>query len=237
MSNMLIPVNEIMQGGELAQFMETSEEDFASLALAAGGFSYVQLMQSQTKLAQENPDQFRAGDFVLTVNRENINLGKEFLFIPITSRFKAVDTRTKPPKTYYDPKDPAFQEVKARSDLAGLNDAMAGNDFLIYLTDYDEFASLFCANKSFRTQAGIIRGRAGKHTKMKSGLVDNGKNRWQAPTVMDAAEEPRHYPPGHAEGNYAKIQEMIKRFHNPATAEELAGGKKVEESASDSVAR
>ena len=164
---------------------ETDEQALASLTKVGDYLPYVSLYATSAGAVLEG--KIAAGNFGLVVNQVILDLKREFNCHVIMYRPKAMiigDSIL----SYYDMNSPEFKAAKATADLPGMNNALAGLEFLIFLPDVGDdgtFATFFAANKSARKESANIRTfRGGKFTTWTSILHKGPKFSWFVPKVV-----------------------------------------------------
>jgi hypothetical protein len=133
-----------------------TDEAFSSLAKGSEYDARLQLFQAGSLECQQG--KVPAGNLVLVNRKDSYTvLGTELDFVLLSLRLKAMNIVGEKILNYYDHTLPEFQALRTRAALPGMNGAMCGPEFYIYIPSQKQYATLFCANKTMRTEAPKLR--------------------------------------------------------------------------------
>ena len=187
---------------------------FNSLTSSADYFSRLQLMTSNSNISQEQ--NIPAGNYVVIKTKQAVkDIGKEIDVLVCGIRFKAMRINGDNIISIYNPSNPEFNKIKEESTIKD-SGCLCGPEFLVWIPDTKEFATLFCANRSHKSVAPNIRaamtdGSPGPVT-LKSNFVKKQQYRWFAPVVTGCAT-PFEMPTSEA------LIENIDKFNHPKDSE------------------
>jgi hypothetical protein len=150
-----------------------------------------------------------------TVKGDNIvDHGKSPSMWVFAWRPKAFDMTGDIPLAYFDPKSDIFNKIKAESFTPNSN-KMFGPEYLCFIPGHG-FCAFFMGSKTARNEAKNVQAalpdpktnKVAQPITMGSRLIDDGKNKWDAPVVTLCTQEV-------ALPDMAELQEELKKFLNP----------------------
>jgi hypothetical protein len=193
--------------GELPVAKYATEENF-EVSTSAGYLPRVQMMDSNNKLVKQN--KFPQGHFALIRDQSITDLTSEFNCIVIGWRPKAMQFNPDV-ISYYDPNSEGFKKLAARAELPN-SGCGYGAEFLIYLPDYECFATYFLGNKTGRREAGNFKAFLKKACTIKAKFIETKKFSWwgSEPVACDIGLEGP---------DSVKLFKVIDRFNNPPESE------------------
>lgn len=180
-------------------------DDDAFDNIAANGFMpRVQLMTSSSKPCKEG--EFPVNHYALVKGQQNIDLSGEVNCLVITWRPKAMRMGDSV-MAVYDINNPEFKKIEEES---GEQDSgcMYGPEFLIYLPNEKEFATLFMGSKTARNESPNLKALIGKAATLGHQKISNKKYTWVSIQVTPCST-PFDIPP------IESIQEVAEKFNNP----------------------
>lgn len=136
-----------IQGSDLVAY---SDEDIAAVAKAGDYLPRIQVIGSNSDLMKEN--KLPLGTFALVTTKDQyVDLGKEFDFLAISVRPKAM--RLVPTvMSYFDRNSDEFKKIKIDSNGQD-SGCMWGAEFLCWIPSQRQFASFFFGSKSARRES------------------------------------------------------------------------------------
>lgn len=188
------------------------DEDFKSVS-AADYLPRLQLMTANSKKCKKG--EFPINHYALVKGQDFIDLGETIDIAILAWRPKAIDMG-EIVITCHDPKNDEFIRIQEQSKVKN-SGCMFGPEYLVYVPDQNEYATLFLGTKSARRMSPGVKALMHKPATMKSQLIDNKKFEWFAPAVT-ACSTPFDTP------SIEEIREYIEKFENPpeSTIERVA---------------
>lgn len=183
--NPLVQLNE-SAGGALVQ-----QDDTKALAALGGGknfLPYIQLFTSRN-------DKVTSGEIPMNswglVEGENTTvLGTDIDIMPVAWRPMAMDTSDENAVVVFDPQldddgkpTGIFAQIQDKADEPGMNGAMYGPQYLVWVPEVRKFATWWLNSKTARNLSQTVHTRLKMGATIGSRLIDNGKYKWQAPTI------------------------------------------------------
>lgn len=197
----------------------------------------LQVCGSQSDCVKEG--KINMGVYALVFDKERINdIGKEIDFVVLAFRPKAlrIPKDGSNPLSYFNRESPEFKKVQAESGIQN-SGCMFGLEFLVYIPNEDEFATLFLGSQSARRESPALLAEMKKNpdgsprdfygvakVTAKISLAKNNKGSWHVPkffpcnTQLDGEPDPK------------RLTDEIQKFNNPPESA-------VEKAESDSQAR
>lgn len=175
----------------------------------------IQLMQALSGPVNAEPPLAAKGDFVLTIRKgELINLGREFVCVPVTFRLKVTEFAADGTiNSYFDINSPEFARVKDKSKEGFDSGCLAGPEFLLWLPDVKMFATYHLTSQTAQGMAKTLRGLAGEPVAMKSTQQENRKKqKYNVPSCMAFNGQVSAMPDAQVLGS------EIKSFRNPESS-------------------
>lgn len=171
-------------------------------------FPRIQLCGSGSDIVKEG--KIGVGRYALIPKKnEFVDLSQSIDVVPLVWRPLAMRIDGDNIITSIDRESQTWKEIQNMADNGPpMNGNMYGIEFLVYLAKTENFATLFCANKTQRRVAGqiISGGHLQKFINLGVQLIDNGKNKWHGSTFQAVPE--------FAIPSVEIIQEAITRFNN-----------------------
>lgn len=150
------------------------------------------------------------GEYGLASANNILPLGKEVKMFVCSMRFKAMDLNGGV-KSFYNPDHPEFGRIKKTSE--GQNTGcLCGPEFLVYLPEYDRFATFFMSSKTMRREAPNVRNLMGKGCLLRARLIEKKPYTWFGP-VATPHTSPMRLP------NATLLQQELDGFNNPPEEE------------------
>ena len=169
-------------------------------------------------------NQIRGGNYGTPSGEDIIDLGSEIDILPFAIRDKALDTSGEKPVAVYDPDDPLFQDIEARSKEKN-SGCMYGPSLLVLERNTGKFYEWFLGNKSARIMSDKlepflpvseqeaaefgIEAKPPTPCTVKSKYVTSGEWSWYVPIVFDCSVPFDNLP------EVDVIVKEVERFVNP----------------------
>lgn len=113
----------------------------------------IQVMGGNNDIVKEG--KFPIGHFALVTGKSMDDLTAEFNAVILSWRPKAMQFQPDV-VSYYDPNSEGFKKLQERADSEPQSGCGYGPEYLLWLPDYEKFATLFCSNKTTRNEAPNI---------------------------------------------------------------------------------
>lgn len=197
----LVPTDKLNAG------VPAKQDELLGKMVQSGDFlPRVQLFGSNSAAVKD--EKIGQGRFGFVKGDDIVDLGKAVNVLPLSYRFKAMDISDRENIiNVHDPDSEEFQRIKASSDEQD-SGCMWGVEYLIWVPEVGEFATIFLNSKSSRREAKPLRGMLGKGTTIESRLIKTSKYSWHAPKVV-ACSTPFEPPEEEA------MTKEIEKFNNP----------------------
>ena len=171
---------------------------------AADYLPRVQLMTAMSKKCKNGS--FPLNHWAFVKDQEFVDLGETVDLAILAWRPKAIDTGDVVISCY----DPAHDEFIRIKKSAPTKDSgcMYGPEFLVYIPDHNEYATMFMGTKSSRRVAPGVKALLHKAATMKSHEINGKKHDWFAPSVT-ACSTPFDTPP------IEELKSFVEKFNNP----------------------
>lgn len=136
----------------------------------------IQLMTSSTKLVKAA--KFLPNHFAVVRGQDYIDMGTSVTAFLLAARAKAMHFAPDATVTSFDPSDPVYQDIKAKSSLKDLPDGQRvyGPEFLLWLPDSKEFVTLFLCSPTSRNEFNVFKSNLKKMVSLTSREIPNKKN-------------------------------------------------------------
>lgn len=194
------------KGATLVPFVEKTDlAEFKEVSSPSSFLPYVQLLGSNSEKVKDGS--FPIGHFALCENQQLVDLGDEFITILLAWRPKAMRFGEEP-ISVHDPNDPEFQRIKAEALGPNSEGTGFGPEFLLWVPDYERYATYFLGNKTGRREAGNVQTFMGQACKLKSHLIKTKKYSWHGPQVAEFAGNVK-VP------DWTEAEEIVNIFKNP----------------------
>lgn len=175
----------VAQGGDLKTFNE--------VASGSNYFPRLQLFTSQSKPCKSGA--FPVNHYGLVRSKDQmVDLGVELFCIPLSYRFKAMDTTTEPVIVSFDPHSETFAQLREKSDIKD-SGCVFGVEFLVWIPSEATYATLYLNSKTSRKEGDNVRLLLGKSMKLGSRFIETKKFSWQAIVALSSpieVESPDH---------------------------------------------
>ena len=184
------------------------EEDFDSLT--RGSFlPRLQVMQGSSGPVKEK--KVAIGNLALIKGKDVIDLGEEVAAIVISWRSKAMDFDNT--VSYYDKNSSSFKEIERKSKVEKQGFGV-GPEFLIWLVDQKELATLFCASATLQREAPNVKAKMGDKCILASNYIDPPKSKfsWYGIQTKDCDYEVES-------PDWNLLTEEVNKFNNPPETE------------------
>jgi hypothetical protein len=191
-----------------------SNSDFSAVAASGSYLPRLTLMTSRSE--QCSGGKFPINHYALISGDVYQDLGVSVDLIALSWRPKALDMNNNGVLACYDPNDPVFRDIQARSDIQDSR-CMAGPEFLVYIPQLKKFATLFLGSKSARRESQLLKAqmpedKPGKAT-LGSKWVEGKKFSWQAYQVTPCTAPLN--PPDDAD----ELLDAVTKFQCPPKTE------------------
>lgn len=187
-------------------------KDFAEVAGGGDFLPRIQLMGSQSKLVQD--EKMKKGEYALIKRKDTfVNLGDSVDALVIAWHPKALEINGEEITAIYDVKDPEFNRIKAASSTPN-SGCMFGPEYLLYLPQYQEYATFHLASASARNEAPNLHSLLGGAATISSQKVSSKKFQWMVPVVTPCST-PFDVPP------VEEITDKANKFLNPKKEEKV----------------
>lgn len=180
------------------------------LVTTAGGFlPYIQVMGGNS--AEVKRGKFPIGHFSLVKNKKLGDIGESFIALLLSWRPKAM--RYKPTvMSYFDVNNPEFQKIEDLAKTPNSNCGF-GPEFLMWLPDYGEFATLFLGNITGRIESpNLIHclEKGSKVCRLETHLIESKRNNnsWHGLRLVEH-DLPVKYP------QMADLTKVLESFNKP----------------------
>jgi len=160
---------------------------FVDIASASSFLPRLQLFTSNSTACKSG--KFPINHYGLVRGKDQIeDLGTEIYCLPMSYRYKAMNTTSDPIITVFDPHSELFIDLKAKADIPD-SGCVYGVEFLVWLADRETFATLYLASKSARQEAQNVLALLNKPMKLGSKFIEKKKFSWQAPVAFSSPLE------------------------------------------------
>ena len=139
------------------------------------------------------------------------DLTTEVEIFPLAWRPRAMNMKLNPPVSKFNPADPEFQKIQAKSDVANSGCAY-GPEFLVWIPSARSFASFFLTSQGLKAIAKFLLEKMGKGEAVRLGsrFHEKGNNPRQVPTASAVSVvDPSDLPPK------TQTEAEIAKFNNP----------------------
>lgn len=172
----------------------------------------IQLMTSSTKLVKAA--KFLPNHFAVVRGQDFIDMGTNVTALLLAARAKAMHFAPDATITSYDPADPVYQDIKAKSTMKDLPDGQRvyGPEFLMYLPDSKEFVTLYLCSPTARNEYNVFNSNLRKMVTLTSREIPNKKNgNYFSVTCVPSTA----VPDSDSMPMMAEVNEQIEKFCNP----------------------
>jgi hypothetical protein len=157
------------------------DDVFGSLTIQGGFLPRLALYSSRSKVCERGL--FKANHWGVVSGKDKLDdLGENFNAVPLAYRPMALDLREKKAVAYFDPNSPKFKECTEESTKKD-SKCMSGIQFLVYVQGHG-LATYYCASKSAKMLAPMIRKLVNSYVSFGSVTVESGDYVFRAPTVV-----------------------------------------------------
>jgi hypothetical protein len=173
---------------ELSDIRSKHATDGAHEALASASFlPRIQLNQGLSKLVQKKKTS--AGAFILVKGADTIikDYGEQFSCLVLNWRPKAVEfnVASGKGKAYFNPKGKDFQRIEVTGSAKPRPKGfLFGPEYLLYLPDVDQIATIHFSNPTMRNRAGEMKALLGCAATILSEFIESGGNSWYGPNII-----------------------------------------------------
>ena len=175
---------------------------------SAGFLPRIQVMGGNNDVVKEG--KFPIGHFALITGKSLDDLTPEFNAVVLSWRPKAMQFQPDV-IAFYNPKQDDFKKVQERADVPQ-SGCGYGPEYLLYLPDYDKFATFFCSNITARNEAPNIHTFMRKACTFCVQIIKSKKFTWHGPRVKKCEQEVK-LP------EQSVMVEIINKFNNPPATE------------------
>lgn len=112
---------------------------------------------------------------------------------------------------FFNPDSPEFKQVEEKAATEPLG-YMSGPEFLLFVPSVNKFATLMCANKTFKKSSADLAKLLGKAATFRSKLIEGKKYTWTGPEFLEC-NTPFKMP------DSGIIEEMKQKFLNEKSSE------------------
>ena len=183
-----------------------ADADFDAMATAGGYLP--RLTQFTDASAVVKKRELTVGFYLVAGKDDRTPLGEDVDIVPISWRFKALDTSAGKPISSLDPKSDLFQSIAARAKSANSH-CQAGIEFLVWIPAVSKFATYLMGNKTALKEAAKVKPFLGCAITIKTHTYDNDEHIWQGPKVYEASVPPTSLPDPQI------LQDTNDKFQNP----------------------
>lgn len=199
-----------------------TEDDkaWSDVVTSASFLPYITLYGGNSNLVKEG--KIGMAHYGLSRGKDKLDdLGKEFDFLALAWRFKAMEIADGTIISKYNPKDPGFLAIQAKSEIKD-SGCMFGIEFMFYVPNPPAacFATFFCNSKTSRREAPNIKvfcprgespagpAKGPEWATLKTNFIKSGTYAWHGPNVTKCST------PYNAPDNDEMIDQATK-FANP----------------------
>lgn len=196
-----------------------------ALAKYSASTEFLKRVQLVTKGKYVDKGKIKPGHYGVPVEEDEIqDLGPSIDVLPLAVREKALDTNQEPPLAVFDPEDPVYQDIVARSSEVD-SGCMYGPSFLLFERTTGNFYEFFCGNKSARAEAGKfapfmpvseeaakaygIKAQAPQPLTLRSKYIERPRYSWHVPEVTKCSTPFTNLP------KVEVIVDQVNKFLNP----------------------
>lgn len=206
------PLAQLQQhGGKLSHVDEKN-----MLAAISSGQDFLPRLQLFTSRSDKVSEGLvDVNNYGIVEGDEITQLEKEIDLLIIAWRPMAIDNSGEQTIVTYDPKldengkpTGTFAMIQDKADQPAKTGAMYGPQYLVYIPSLQKFAGWWLCSKTARNLATQVNSFIGKPATIGSRSIDNGKYKWQAPTIHQCTTE--FDPPALEE-----IQKQYDTFMDP----------------------
>jgi hypothetical protein len=190
-----------------------NDKTLAQVTSSGEYLPYLQILGSNNESVQRGEQP--VGTWGLTQSKQIQNLGKAITVLVLAWRAKAMSYD--PVAAYFDPEDPKFKEIAAKSESPN-SGCGYGVEFLLYLTDHGKFATYFCGTKTARREApniiAVIQ-KPSRQCQIKAELIESKRNgyKWHGPQTKSFDSPVANMP------SMEDLQKWVTKFTNPPKEE------------------
>ena len=163
-----------------------SEENFDKILSTGEYLPRVQLMTGGSTMCKRGD--FPTNHYALIKDSNHHDLGGEVDVIVLAWRPKAIDTSDDEVIDCYNPEDPIFQDIMARSTEAN-SGCMFGPDYLIYIPERETFATFLMGTKSSRRDAPKLKAKIPGPVTLGSKFIETKRYSWQTVDILTCSDE------------------------------------------------
>ena len=203
-------------GSELTTLTELpiAESKFATgnvlASMVTTGFlPRVQVMGGNNDAVKEG--KFPIGHFACITGKSLEDLTSEFVAVVLSWRPKAMQFQPEA-IAFFDPSKDSFKAIQDRADNVPQSGCGYGPEYLLWLPDYEKFATFFCANITARNEAPNIHTFMRKACIFRAEVIKSKKYTWHGPKVGKCDLEVKLPAAG-------PMQETLEKFNNPPETE------------------
>lgn len=190
---------------EQGKSKHATEKALSTVTKVGNYLPYIQLHGSNSKIVKRG--QFKMGNFALTKSKVNHDLGDSFITFAISWRPKAM--QYKPTVlSVFDIESAQFKAIEAKDGQKDSNCGF-GAEFLLWLPEHKELATLFLGNATGRNEAPNLISSVGSACRIGSVLIENKKYEWHGAKVFPYDLPVNVWP----DGDF--LAEELKKFNNP----------------------
>jgi hypothetical protein len=174
--------------------LQTSNYDDAAFEAVATANSYLpRLTQFTDASAVVKKREVQVGFYLVAGKDDRTPLGEDVDVVPISWRFKALDTSAGKPVSSIDPNSDLFKSIAARAK-SNNSSCQAGIEFLVWIPAVAKFGTYLMGSKTALKEAAKLKPLLGCPVTIKTFPYDNGVNIWQGPKVLEASVPPTVLP-------------------------------------------
>jgi hypothetical protein len=193
--------------------LKTSAYDDAAFEQMATASGYLpRLTQFTDASAVVKKRELTVGFYLVSGKDDRVPLGEDVDVVPISWRFKALDTSAGKPVSSTDPNSDLFKSIAARAKGANSN-CQAGIEFLVWIPAVAKFGTYLMGSKTALKEAAKLKPFLGCAVQIKTHTYENDQNIWQGPKVFEASVPPTVLPDAQL------LADTNERFLNPPAEE------------------
>ncbi len=162
------------------------DADFENLAKIGDYLPYLKLCGSNSDEAKRGL--IPIGNHALIKGKNVIDMGKTVNCWVCAWRPFALLTAGDKPISFTDPNSEGFKQVVAEAAKPGLNNALAGPQFLLYIPGQG-FATYFMSSKTAKNEAGNFKALIDKCAVIGSKFIETKQYSWHGPTIVQASQQ------------------------------------------------
>lgn len=147
------------------------------------------------------------GHYGLVKDGTIVDLGEELNAVVVSWRPKALQIDGDNIITEYNPETELYQKIKSLSFVSD-SGCMYGPEFLLWISDQEQFATYFMSSKTARREAKKVGAFLKKAVTFKCKLIETARYKWHGPVVIRHTA-PLDVPP------LEVMQVAVDTFQNP----------------------